>query len=203
MRLRGTKSELEEAGLDTDGMASSVSKLRDEIMALSGVDIMLDSENYKSSYQILMDIGKVWDSLNDITQANITELLFGKRQGNIGSAILQNYEMAEDILEVSRNSAGSAEKENAKYLASVQGHLDQLQAKWQTFSATIAESAGLKVLIDGAGAVVSVLDNLTDTFGALTMVATPALGMLSKVGNIGRKYALLQQGRSSCRMMAA
>lgn len=80
MRLRGTKSELEAAGLDAEGMAQSTSKLREEIMALSGVDIMLDSENYKSSYQILMDIGKVWDSLNDITQANITELLFGKRQ---------------------------------------------------------------------------------------------------------------------------
>lgn len=79
-RLRGTKSELEEAGLDTEGMASSVSTLRDEIKSLSGVDIMLDSENYKSSYDILMDIGKVWDNLNDITQANITELLFGKRQ---------------------------------------------------------------------------------------------------------------------------
>lgn len=72
MRLRGTKSELEAAGLDAENMASSTSKLRDEIMALSGVDIMLDSENYKSSYQILMDIGKVWDSLNDITQANIS-----------------------------------------------------------------------------------------------------------------------------------
>lgn len=120
MRLRGTKSELEAAGLDAEGMAQSTSKLREEIMALSGVDIMLDSENYKSSYQILMDIGKVWDSLNDITQANITELLFGKRQGNIGSAILQNYEMAEDILEVSRNSAGSAE---ANKTASVYGNM--------------------------------------------------------------------------------
>lgn len=111
-RLRGTKNELEELDIDTSGMASSVSGLRDEIQALSGVDIMLDSENYKSSYDILMDIGKVWKNLTDIDQARITELLFGKRQGNLGSAILQNYEMAEKVLEVSRNSAGSAEASN-------------------------------------------------------------------------------------------
>lgn len=80
MRLRGSKTDLEDAGLDADGMASSVSKLRDEIMSLSGVDIMLDDTTFKSSYDILMDIGKVWDGLSDINRANVTELLFGKRQ---------------------------------------------------------------------------------------------------------------------------
>ena len=85
MRLRGSKTDLEAAGLDTDGMATSVSKLRDEIQSLSGVDIMENEDTYKSSYDILMGIGEVWDSLSDINQANITELLFGKRQAkNIG-----------------------------------------------------------------------------------------------------------------------
>ena len=65
MRLRGSKTDLEAAGLDSENMATSVSKLRDEIMSLSGVDIMLDNENFKSSYDILMDIGEVWDGLTD------------------------------------------------------------------------------------------------------------------------------------------
>ena len=42
MRIRGAKSELEDAGLETDGMAESTAKLRKEIMALSGIDIMLN-----------------------------------------------------------------------------------------------------------------------------------------------------------------
>lgn len=44
MRIRGAKDEAEEAGLDVDGMAGSVSKLRDSIKSLSGVDIMLDDD---------------------------------------------------------------------------------------------------------------------------------------------------------------
>lgn len=40
MRIRGAKTELEEAGLETDGMAESTALLREELMALSGVDIM-------------------------------------------------------------------------------------------------------------------------------------------------------------------
>lgn len=54
-------------------MATSVSQLRDELMALSGVDIMVDDDTFKNSYNILMDIGEVWDSLTDIGRANITE----------------------------------------------------------------------------------------------------------------------------------
>lgn len=70
MRLRGSKTDVEDAGLDADGMASSVSKLREELISLSGVDIMLNNDTFKSSYDILMGIGEVWDSLSDINRAN-------------------------------------------------------------------------------------------------------------------------------------
>lgn len=69
-RLRGSKTDVEDAGLDADGMASSVSKLREELISLSGVDIMLNNDTFKSSYDILMGIGEVWDSLSDINRAN-------------------------------------------------------------------------------------------------------------------------------------
>ena len=80
MRLRSSKTDVESAGLDADGMATSVSQLRDELMSLSGVDIMKNANEFKSSYDILMGIGEVWDRLSDVNQANITEILFGKRQ---------------------------------------------------------------------------------------------------------------------------
>lgn len=80
MRLRSSKSDLEAAGEDTDGMADSVSKLKDEIQALTGVNIMIDEDTFKDPYDMLMEIGKVWDDLSDISRANVGELLFGKRQ---------------------------------------------------------------------------------------------------------------------------
>lgn len=80
MRLRGSKTDMEAAGLDTEGMATSVSKLRDELISLSGVDIMKNEDTFKSSYDILIGMGEVWDNLSDINRANITELLFGKRR---------------------------------------------------------------------------------------------------------------------------
>lgn len=81
MRIRGAKTELEDAGLDAENMASSTAKLREEILALSGVDIMLNTNEFKSTYQIMEELADKWQDLSDIQQATVTELIAGKRQG--------------------------------------------------------------------------------------------------------------------------
>ena len=71
MRLRGTSvSELEEAGEDTTGVVASKSKLRSKIKTLSGVDILTDTGAYKSTYQVLLEISKVWKDMSDVDQAD-------------------------------------------------------------------------------------------------------------------------------------
>lgn len=69
MRIRGAKTELEDMGEDADGMVESTAKLREEIMALSGVDIMKDNKTFKSTYQILDELSQKWKDLTDIQQA--------------------------------------------------------------------------------------------------------------------------------------
>ena len=75
------KTELEEAGLETDGMVDSTAKLRSEILALTGVDIMENANEFKSTYAILDELSTKWKDLTDIQQATVTELIAGKRQG--------------------------------------------------------------------------------------------------------------------------
>lgn len=76
MRLRGASTELVNAGEDTEGMAESASKLREKIMALTnvngkgGFDIMADADNFKSTYEIMEGISKVWKDISDVNQAN-------------------------------------------------------------------------------------------------------------------------------------
>lgn len=119
MYLRTAKSEAEDAGESTEGMVESVSKLRDELKNLTGgkVDILqADEQTFKSTYEILKELSQVWDSLTDISQANILEMIGGKRNSNVTSAIITNFSKAEEVLSVSANSAGSALAENEKYL---------------------------------------------------------------------------------------
>ena len=70
LRLRGTEvSVLEQEGLDSEGAVSSKSKLQSKVKALSGVDILTATGEYKSTYEILRDIADVWESMNDMDQA--------------------------------------------------------------------------------------------------------------------------------------
>ncbi|MGF6375122.1 TP901 family phage tail tape measure protein [Clostridiales Family XIII bacterium PM5-7] len=108
MRIRGAKTDLEEAGEDTDGMATSVSKLRDELVALTGgFDIMKNGgQEFKSTYEILKGISDSWEKMTDVSQANVLELLAGKRNANALAAIIKNFDQAEKVLATSQNSAG-------------------------------------------------------------------------------------------------
>ena len=83
MRIRGASTDMEKAGLDTEGMAESTAKLRQEVMALSGVDIMKNENEFKSTYDILDELSTKWQDLTDIQQASLTELIAGKRQGGL------------------------------------------------------------------------------------------------------------------------
>lgn len=179
MRLRASKTDMEAAGEDTDGMAESVSKLRSELLALSGVDIMIDDETYKTPYQMLIEMGKVWDDLNDITQANITELLFGKRQANIGSSILQNVELAESILETANNAEGSALRENEIYLDSVNGKLSKISATWQTLSQDTLDTDLVKGVLDFLNGALKFLDGIVDHLGSMPILISAIVSSLA------------------------
>ncbi len=62
-------------------MVESTAKLRSEILALSGVDIMENANEFKSTYKIMDELAEKWEYLTDIQQATVTELIAGKRQG--------------------------------------------------------------------------------------------------------------------------
>ena len=185
MRIRGAKTELEEAGLETDGMVESTAKLRQEILALSGVDIMLNENEFKSTYQIMEELANKWQDLTDIQQASVTELIAGKRQGNIVSSLMNNFDIAEQALETSLNSAGSAMREHEKWQQSLEAQLLKLQAAWQSLSQSFLSSDFLKVTLDGVIGLVDGVNKLIDTFGVLPTLTTLFAGGKSLISNKG------------------
>lgn len=167
MRIRGAKTELEEAGLDAEGMAESTAKLREEIMALSGVDIMIDDDTFKSTYQILDELSTKWQDLTDIQQASITELIAGKHQGNVISSLMNNFDIVRQALDVSLNSEGSAMKEHEKWMESLEARVQKLAVTFQSLSQTFLSSDFLKGLIDRLTTFVDIVDTVIGKIGVM------------------------------------
>lgn len=167
MRIRSAKSELEDAGESTDGMVESTATLREEIMALSGVDIMASATEFKSTYQILDELSEKWESLSDISQATIVEKLAGKHQGNVFASLMENFNTARDALETSLNSSGSALAEHSKWSQSLEARLLSLKAAWQSLSQSFMDSDFLRGAMDAIIGLVDGITTLIDTFGTL------------------------------------
>ena len=171
MYLRASKTDAEAAGIEVDGMADSVSKLRSELLSLTGVDVMADNKNFKSTYQIMKELSEVWGSLSDVTQANVTEKLAGKRNANAVSAILSNFDVAESAMESAANSANVAWVENDEWLDSIQGRLNQLDASFQALSTDVLDSGLVKTVVSLATGLTKAADAMIKFTGAIPMGA--------------------------------
>lgn len=166
MRIRGTKVELESAGEDTEGMAESTSKLRDQIMALTnisgtgGFDILQNNGDYKSTYDIIVGIADVWNEINDIDQAALLELIAGKQRGSIVAGLLENPELIKEAYDTASDSAGSAMVENEKYLNSIDGKIKILSSSFQTLWNNLLDDGVLKFFLDIANGAIKALDSI-------------------------------------------
>ena len=180
LRIRGASSELEDLGEETDDMATSTAKLREEIKALSGVDIMLDDETFKSTAEIIKELGAVWEDLSDITQANILEQIAGKNRASTVAGLLENYELIDEVIETAENATGSAAKENEAYLESIDGKLDQLTNKVQEFWDTFIDTDIVKAVIDFLTNLINLATDFVDTIGAFPILMTTVVAAISK-----------------------
>lgn len=187
MYIRAAKTEAEEAGISTEGMANSVSELREEILSLTGnrVDIMLDDDSFKSTYKIIKELSEVWSSLSETTKSNITELIGGGvRNANIINALMTNMGTAAEVVEKTSNSAGSALNENAIVLESIQGKINVIKAKFEELSQSIISSGFVKNIVDFGSGLLNILLNigvLIEKLGGLNNILMITAGAIAVI----------------------
>ena len=175
------KGELEELGEDTDENVENLSKMQGQVLNLTHgkVNIFDNNGDFKSTYEILQGIASVWDDITDTDRAELLETVAGKHRANDIASLVQNWENVKKMKDSALNSDGSAAAEQEKYMQSMQGHLDQLAASWQAFSATTMDSGFLNGIIDGGRAAVEVFTGLIDTVGVLPTLLGVVSGALS------------------------
>lgn len=167
-RIRGAKTELEEAGEDTDGMVESTSKLQALIKGMTGFDIMeSDGKTFKDIYDIIIGIGEKWQDLNDVDRASLLEKLAGKNQSNALAAAISQVDALKKAYGEATNAEGSAREENSKYQQSVQYSIDQTKAKLEELANDTLNSKFLKGLINAGGKIIDILDIIIKNVGIL------------------------------------
>lgn len=202
LRLVGTeeaKQELSDLGEETDGMITTVSKLRDTIMDATkaassdgkGFDILDSNGNYKSTYEIMQGLADLYDNIvkkdKELGTNNLNlllETIAGKNRANIAASILQNGDMLRSVYEDAQNSEGSAEKELNSYLDSIDGKMAQLENRAQEFWFKVIDSETIKNGIDLLSTLLKGATDFVDTVGLLPTILT-GIGAALSFKNVG------------------
>lgn len=179
LRIRGSKTELEDMGEETDNLADSTSKLRAEIKALSGVDIMKDENTYKSTAEIIKELGAVYEKMTDVSQASLLEKLAGKTRASTMAGLLENYKVIDEVIESAKNSNGSALQENEKRLDSIDGKIAQLTNHVQEFWTTLLDSGVVKFALDSLSNILELLTKIVDVGNGIPAILGAVAGIVA------------------------
>lgn len=187
MRLRGMKGQLEKLGEESEGI-ESISKIQTQILNLTkgSVNIFKDDGSFKSTYDIINDIAKVWKEINQTDQAALLEIVAGKQRGNQIAALIQSFQsgQAQKAYADAVNAEGSAMQEQERWLESIEAKTQQFEASWQSLSTTFLDSDIVKGFVDFGTGAVNILESIIDKVGALNAVIGGA-GLFAGIKGIG------------------
>ena len=106
-------------------------------------------------------------------------------RANAVGALISNFDQVEKATQAAYSSAGTAAKENEKYMDSMQGKINATKASWQALSNTVMSSDFLKGLIDAGGTALDILNKIVDTLGTLPTILI-TIGSYLAIKNVGR-----------------
>lgn len=176
MNIRQIKGETEDGEL-VDG--ESIAKASNALREYAGISTMANGQLRESS-AVLSDLAGKWDTLDTVAQSAIAEALAGKRQANILTALMSNWDTVEKMMQDYADGAGSALRENEIYLDSWEAKSKQLTASWTEFVSHLVETDTIKDALDGVIGLVEFLDS--DTGRLVVKVAALTAGVVA-LGN--------------------
>lgn len=102
----------------------------------------------KNTYEFLTDLHKEWGNLNNEQKTAIALQFGGKNQMEVFMATMNNFKTAIEATETAMGAQGSAARENAKAIDSLQGRLQNLKRAWEELSYKMISSDALKKGMD-------------------------------------------------------
>jgi TP901 family phage tail tape measure protein len=153
--------------------------MAEEILNKYGIVVRDSANQFKAPMAVFEDIANKFKTTlkeNEIAQSEIIQRLAGKRQANIFSAVINNWDMVEKQIGETLNATGSAMQENEKVMDSWQAKSNQLANSITAFWQQSLNTDLIKGFID---TLKSMVDWFTKAGGLIPIVAGLLTGALT------------------------
>ena len=163
-----------------------------ELLAAQGVRMYDEQGKKRSSYSVLYDLSKRWDSMSDAEQQQIATAIAGTRQYSNFAAIMQGMTegKVDEYMSLASSAEGTTDKKYNIYTKSLQAALDTLKNSFDELVSTLTNNGGLKSFID-------FLTNAIQGVTSLTKAAGGLKGVLVAIGAIMAGIAVFKLGMAS------
>lgn len=186
MRIRGYDEETEEYIGGIEELSGTIADLTKTASSPGGISFFTDETKteYKSTKQLLLDIGEIYQDLTDKDQAGLLEALAGKRQGQIVAAILNNLDTVTESINKMETDTDSASRELETALDSIEVKWGQLKETGVGIAQNLFKRDDMKTVVDGLTSVMNVIDSLTSKLGLFGSIGLGA-GLFAGWKNVG------------------
>ena len=177
-------------GLST--IAARIVKNQDAL-AEYGIQVEKTDGSLKSTFDVLSELKPKWDAMTDAQRVALGDTLAGQNQYKVLASVLQNFQHAIDATNTALESAGSAAKENAAYMESLEAKENALKAEFEDFANRVLSKDVVKGFLEAGtsmldfanndvGAAITRIGLLTTGMTGLTGIAGQTIGKIAEVG---------------------
>lgn len=171
--------QIEEDGTTFSNVAKALTSI--------GIAATDSSGQLRTLQDIMNDLGPMWNTLDRNHKAYVATVLAGNRQQSRFIALMDNYDRAMELVNVSQNANGESAKQLRAYNQGLEASFTRLNNAWQQLATNIADSSVIKKIIDLFSTFVEVLNKIPKR---ITSTVVPLLALtkvfttLSKAGNL-------------------
>lgn len=108
---------------------------------------------------MLAELKPKWDSMSEAERVALGDAIAGTNQYKVLAAVMQNFEHATDATTTALNSSGSAIKENAAYMESLEAKTTAVKATFQDLANRVIDDELVGAVLDLANGALSMLNN--------------------------------------------
>lgn len=184
-RLQEIKNigKIEEDGTTFSNVAKALTSI--------GIAATDSSGQLRTLQDIMNELGPMWNTLDRNHKAYIATVLAGNRQQSRFIALMDNYDRAMELVDVSQNASGESAKQLRAYNQGLEASFTRLSNAWQQFATNIADSSMIKRIIDMFSSFIELLNKIPK---GITSTVVPLLALtkvfttLSKTGNLFKGF---------------
>ena len=183
-RMNGLQASAKDGSIYTNKTALA-------LKTIAGINILDGTGQIKDFNDLITEVGEKWESLGKNEKIALAEAIAGKNQLNVFQALMDNWDTALQYQKEYKEGfmVGSAEKENARFVDSLEGRIVALKEECKELVTTVVSSDMAKQMVSMATSVVSAINDILKVVDDAGVSLPVVFGLITNSSNSIKQMA--------------